>query len=207
MGRTLLTYKIAYPEFKSSFYQMSLKVINRYYRDKALKYQTYCETNLFDLAVEQYKGDIENGFPVRVFEAMLVYNDTYLKSCIISLYTQRYEYTGGAHGNTIRDSQTWNLQKCRMIKLRQLFHCSIDYKAYILGIIEAQIKQSPDIYFDNYHELISEYFNEDSFYCTPEGIVVYYQQYEIAPYSSGIMEFLIPYTDCILDPAKMCFAI
>jgi len=206
-GKTLLTYRIEYPEFRSSFYQMSLTVINRFYRDKALMFQKYCETELFDMAVKQYEGDIENDFPVRVFEALLVYNVTYSAACIISLYFDRYEYTGGAHGNTTRDSQTWNLQKCRIIKLRKLFRCTDDYKSYILNIVEEQIKLDPDIYFDNFHELISEYFNEDSFYCTPDGIVIYYQQYDIAPYSSGIREFLIPYTDCVLNPTKMCFTI
>lgn len=206
-GETLLTYQIEYPEFKSSFYQMSLVVINRFYKTKALEFQKYCETELFNMAIEQYNDDIKNNFPVRVFEAILVYKITYSASCIISLYFDRYEFTGGAHGNTIRDSQTWNLQKCDMIKLSQLFRCSIDYKPYILGIVEEQIKKNPDIYFENYDELISETFNENSFYCTPKGIVVYYQQYDIAPYSSGIREFLIPYTECVINPNKLCFAI
>lgn len=206
-GVTLLKYKIEYPEFSSSFYQMSLIIINRFYKTKALEFQKHCETELFSMAVEQYKYDIENNFPVREYEALQVYKLTYSAACVISIYFDNYEFTGGAHGNTIRSSQTWNLQKCYMIKLSQLFKCTEDYKAYILKIVEEEIKKNPEIYFENYSKLIKETFNENSFYCTPQGIVVYYQQYDIAPYSSGIREFLIPYTICVTDPKKMCFEI
>ena len=206
-GETVLTYKIEYPEFKSSQYQMSIVAINTFYKKKALEYQNYCKNELFKTAVEQYKDDIENNFPVHVFEALVVYKLTYNMACIISLYFDKYEYTGGAHGNTVRYSQTWNLQKYSKITLSQLFNCSLDYKEYILRQVEEQIKKDPSIYFDEYEKLIAETFNEDSFYCTPQGIVVYYQQYEIAPYSSGIREFLIPYTNSVLDPIKKCFKI
>ena len=32
-----------------------------------------------------------------------------------------------------------------------------------------------------------------AYYLNRDGIIVYFQQYEIAPYSSGIREFKIPY--------------
>lgn len=204
-GVTLLTYKIEYPRFSSSSYPMCLLKVNRFYKDKALEFQRYCQTELFNMAVEQYKEDVANNYPVRVFETMQVYDVTYARSCIISVYFDRYEYTGGAHGNTIRTSQTWNLQKCGLIQLEQLVNCPPDYKSYILKQIEAQIKKNPDIYFENYNELIAQTFNGNSFYATPKGIVVYYQQYDIAPYSSGIREFLIPYSDCVINPKKMCY--
>lgn len=206
-GVTVLAYKIEYPEFQSKFYQMSLKLINDFYKAKALEQQKRYETELFNMAVEQYKDAIENNFPVRVFEALVVYKLTYNTSCIISLYFDQYEYTGGAHGNTIRYSQTWNLQKARRIELNKLFGCSINYKEYILKQVEEQIQKDPSIYFEDYEKLIVETFNADSFYCTPQGIIIYYQQYDIAPYSSGIREFLIPYTNCVIDPKNMCFTI
>lgn len=203
-GETLLTYKIEYPEFCSSCYRLCLAKVNEFIRRKALEYRKYCETELFCMAVEQYKTDIENNFPIRVYEALLTYEMTYLDTCIISAYFNRYEYTGGAHGNTTRYSQTWNLQRCGLAELYQLVRCPPDYKTYILSVVEKQIEKEPEIYFDNYRELISETFNENSFYCTREGIIVYYQQYDIAPYSSGIREFLIPYGVCVINPQEFC---
>lgn len=69
--------------------------------------------------------------------------------------------------------------------------------------IERQISREPDIYFEDYRERISQYFREENFYCEPSGVVIYYQQYDIAPYSSGIRTFLIPY-NCFTDPSMLC---
>lgn len=203
-GVTVLTYQIEYPEFKSSVYKKSLIVINKFYKDKALEYQKYIQTTLFQMAVEQYLDDIENGYPVRVFGAGDIFKITYNMVCILSLYFDRYEYTGGAHGITIRSSQTWNLQTGQMIKLSELFDCLYDYKRYIKDKIIEQIKKDPDIYFDDYENLVEQTFNVNSFYCTSKGVVVYFQQYDIAPYASGIREFLIPYNNCVKDPIKKC---
>ena len=158
------------------------------------------------MAVEQYKDAILNNFPVRIFEAMSVFVATYLCGCIISLYTDRYEYTGGAHGNTLRESQTWDLSQCGVTDLATLVQCPPDFKTYTLAAVQDQIENEPDIYFDNYQELITQTFNEDSFYVNKKGIVVYYQQYDIAPYSSGIREFLLPYSNCVINPKSSCSA-
>lgn len=205
--KILLSYRIEYPEFRASRYQMCLTVVNKFYRNKALEYKKRAEEELFSLAVEQYKEAVEHGYPVRVFEVIQEFEVTYSQSCIISLYMDQYEYTGGAHGATVRQSQTWNLQKCGLVKLCRLVQCPPGCREYIFKKVEAQIAKNPEIYFENYHELIRETFNENSFYCTPQGIVVYYQQYDIAPYASGIREFKIPYSDCVINPASQCFAV
>ncbi|MCI2106585.1 MAG: DUF3298 and DUF4163 domain-containing protein [Intestinimonas sp.] len=203
-GETLLTYKIEYPEFSASRFQACLLKLNRYYKSRALEFQQYCETALFSMAVEQYHAAMEHHFPVRTFEAMQVYEVTDQRACVLSVYFDRYEYTGGAHGNTIRTSQTWNLQTCGSYKLKQLVHCPPNYKTYLLTKIEAQIQNNPELYFENYEELIAEAFDKDHFYCMPGGIVVYYQQYDIAPYASGIRGFLIPYGGCVINPERLC---
>lgn len=206
-GVTVLKYNIEYPEFKSTHYQLSLALINKHYKFKALEYQKHCKNELYKSAVEQYKYDVANNFPIRVFEALVSFNSTYNSACIISNYFDQYEFTGGAHGNTIRSSQTWNLQSSSKLSLSQLMTCSPDYKAYILSQVKKQIQKDPSIYFEDYEKLIVETFNQNSFYCKPQGIVIYYQQYDIAPYSSGIREFLLPYSDCVLNPIRKCFSI
>lgn len=203
-GEPLLTYKIEYPEFCSPCFNACLNKINRFYRQKALDYQKYCSSVLFSMAVEQYRYAVDNGFPFNAFEAMEVYAVTYLRACIISVFFDRYQFTGGAHGSTVRSSQSWNLWECAQLELSHLVRCAPDYKTYILTAVEAQIKSESEIYFENYKELIAETFNAASFYCKPQGLVVYYQQYDIAPYSSGIREFFIPYTGCVLNPIRLC---
>ncbi|WP_051280505.1 DUF3298 and DUF4163 domain-containing protein [Anaerovorax odorimutans] len=201
--QVVLKYRIEYPQFTSISFQMALYMINKYYEKKALEYEEHCRMELFELVVKQYEYCIENNYPLPLYESIITYNITYNEACIISLYFDKYEFTGGAHGNTTRCSDTWNLQKYKRVKLNQLF--TLNYKLYIFREIKNEIEQNPNIYFDDYSELILKNFNENNFYCTPEGVVIYYQQYDIAPYSSGIREFFISYSDFVMNPVKMCF--
>ena len=201
---TVLNYRIEYPEFVSDNYKKSIRAVNQFYKGEALALQNNFRTKLYRMAVEQYLDDIKNGFPVHVFEALQTFEVTYNKACIISLYFDNYRYTGGAHGLTVRTSQTWNLKTGKMLKLRELYKCSDNYKSYIKKKIIEQIRENPDIYFENYEELVEQTFDVNNFYCTPQGVVVYFQQYDIAPYASGIREFLLPYNRCIIDPARKC---
>jgi hypothetical protein len=203
-GEVVLTYKIEYPKFQSFVYKQAIRIMNKYYETKAYTVQRYCRKDLYTMAVEQYKYDLENDFPIRVFDAVMDFKITYNEECIISLYSDKYEYTGGAHGNTVRTSQTWNMQTKKMIELAELFPCSFDYKLYIYRKIKEQIALDPSIYFEDYEKLVVETFNPENYYATPEGLIIYYQQYDIAPYASGIREFLIPYSHCVINPKNLC---
>jgi len=204
-GETVLTYKIEYPQFSSMYYPIALNEMNQYYLFKAKEIQKYYTNELYKSAVEDYKYRLQNGFPFNAYEGLVQYNVTYNMFCVISIFTDNYIYSGGAHGNTVRNSETWNLQDNSQIKLNELFECLLDYKDYVLKKVKDEIIKNPSIYFSDDESFIVENFNAESFYCTPEGIVIYYQQYDIAPYSSGIREFLIPYTDCVVNPFKKCF--
>ncbi|NMC57185.1 MAG: DUF3298 and DUF4163 domain-containing protein [Eubacteriaceae bacterium] len=203
-GVALLAYRIEYPEFKSVIYRKATAKMNKFYKDKAYEYEKYYRKVLFNMAVEQYKYDMQNGYPVREFDAVVEFNVTYNEFCIVSLYTDEYEYTGGAHGNTIRTSQTWNLKEQRTVKLSELFRIQLGYRIYIFKIISEEIRKDESIYFPDWEKLVIQTFNEESFYVTYEGIVIYYQQYDIAPYSSGIREFLIPYNINVINPKYLC---
>ncbi len=67
----------------------------------------------------------------------------------------------------------------------------------IFKVIENEIavrqKENPGTYFDDYANLIRGNFDMNAFYLKPCGVVIYYQQYDIAPYASGIPEFFFPF--------------
>lgn len=201
-GELLLTYRIDYPHFADSGNLMS---VNRFYCRRAHSYQRHLERVLFPKAVRQYCFSLEKGFPIQTWEAIEEFKITEQTDDNVSLYMDRYEYTGGAHGNTVRSAQTWILPKGRPVSLHELFACPQEESMqYLFRVIEAQIKREPEIYFENAVELAQKNFNEENFYCTPGGLVVFYQQYDIAPYSSGIRTFLIPYGRCLRSPQETC---
>lgn len=151
---------------------------------------------LFPQAVELYKESIEKGYPVRPFESVLNYTVTYNTADYLSMYSDRYEYTGGAHGNTLRRSSTYDLRTGRTLPLEAFFPRGFDYATVFLEAIltEARrIMETEPVFFENYEELIVKYFDPDNYYLTEKGVAIYYQQYEIAPYSTGIVVFEIPY--------------
>ena len=65
------------------------------------------------------------------------------------------------------------------------------YKDVINNEISRQIKKDPDRYFtgkDGFNGI-----NENqNFYIKNKKLVIYFELYEIAPYASGISEFVIP---------------
>ncbi|MFA5562342.1 MAG: DUF3298 and DUF4163 domain-containing protein [Eubacteriales bacterium] len=201
-GVTLLSYTIAYPELVPA--RGCLPALNRHWRQEALSYARYCRGRLFRQAAAQYRDDLRHGYPVRVFEAVQVLEVTYLHACILSLYFDRYEYTGGAHGTTARQSETWQLDRCRPVPLQKLVCHPPGPEAYLLPAVAAAIRRESELYFDDAPELARETFRPERFYCRPEGLVLYYGQYDIAPYAAGIREFLFPYTDCVKNPETLC---
>lgn len=197
----ILTYKIQYPHFSSNKFSRTTGILNAFYKKKAENFLKYIQTDLMKSAIEDYENSIKNGYPVHQYEADLVYTESYNQRNIVSLYMDQYEYTGGAHGSTVRTSEVWNMIHGNQIPLSVFFPNNPNYIAdierVIIGQITNQIKTGEDYYFDDYAQLVKHTFNPDSFYLIPGALVFYFQQYDIAPYSSGILEFQIPFSSYI----------
>ena len=112
----ILTYSIEYPEIILSSC-IGINNFNRYNKQKAFSILQNIRENLYQDAIDLYEYNTSNGYPIMVFEVISQYTITYNSNFIISLYSDKYEFTGGAHGNTIRTSQTWNLCTGNMLPL------------------------------------------------------------------------------------------
>ncbi len=194
----ILTLNIKYPIINISNNPRAEENINNQISMQVNEYIEYASNTLYNQAMNTYVNSLKNNFPFHSYEAYMVYTITYNDNCYLSLYTDKYEYTGGAHGNTIRTSNTWELCTGQNIYLYCFFKPYTDYTHMLIQEIIAQaeenLKENQFIYFEDYKNLIIKNFNPHSFYMSPDGITIYYQQYDIAPYSTGIVEFTIPYT-------------
>lgn len=195
----LLNYTIKYPQFVCDNYKVFIYKLNEYYKIKNDMYQKVHLSELFQMSIADYENAIANDYPVRPYEVVTEYTVTLNQDCFISLYFDNYEYTGGAHGMTTRTSDTWSLEGRKRLTLSDLFPDDFDYKKYlttdIINQINKEISEGNNVYFDDYAKLVIENFNVNNFYLTPDGIVIYFQHYDIAPYSSGIRTFTIPYSE------------
>ncbi|RBP70118.1 uncharacterized protein DUF3298 [Alkalibaculum bacchi] len=193
----ILTLNIKYPIVNVYNSPRAEEMINNQISMQVNEYIKYATNTLYNQAMNTYIDSLKNNFPFHGYEAYMEYTITYNGNCFLSLYVDKYEFTGGAHGNTIRTSNTWELCTGESIYLYCFFEPHTDYTHMIIQEIITQtgenLKENPGIYFDDYKDLIIKNFNPYSFYMSSNEITIYYQQYDIAPYSTGIVEFTIPY--------------
>lgn len=191
----MLKLTIRYPKISLNNLQSECQINNQINMEVS-NYKRYAKY-LFKQAIKGYTQSQNNGYPFLGYEAYMEYSITYNENCFFSVYFDKYEFTGGAHGSTVRASNTWELCRGTRLQLNSFFRPGTDYRRLLIdeAIRQAEeIQRRQNIYFDDYKSLIIKNFNEDSFYLSPKGITIYYQQYDIAPYSTGIVEFTIPYS-------------
>jgi hypothetical protein len=114
----------------------------------------------------------------------------YNQDGMLSLVILFYEYTGGAHGHTRQQALNYDFTTKRQLSLNDAVGRQGAVEI-ILDEINRQIAADPEWYFPDVLPL--SHLNEEDFYLTEAGLVVFYQLYEIAPYAAGIREFVIPW--------------
>lgn len=198
-GMPVLNCQIRYPQFTSTCSREAARTVNEYYSSLAREKGDYCRSVLYPRAVESAKYSRERNYPFFAYEFDMSYKVTYNEGCVVSLYMDQYEFTGGAHGSTLRTSRTWDFETGRQLTLEDFYRHNPGFIRDIQNWIEYEIagrlKSNPSTYFDDYPKLLRSTFQDGNFYLTPKGIVLYYQQYDIAPYSSGIPEFLLAFPE------------
>lgn len=185
----ILTYKIQYPEIIESSYSLGKEIFNSYNEQNVKEQVKYIEGELFKQAKEVYHYHKEHGYPIMIFELILETNITYNQEKFVSLYQDRYLFQGGAHGTTLRTSQNWDLQMVKQIPLYFFYQSNPYFLLDILKQINQQIETNKENYFEDYCSLVLDTFHPESYYITSSNLVIYFQQYDIAPYSSGIPQF------------------
>ncbi len=206
-GTLILNYCINYPQFIAEKNTSFIKKLNYYYLTKSQIYKEYIETKLYKRAIDDFENAIALGLPIEHYAINSKYNITYNYNFGLSLYFDHYEHTGGAHGITHRIADTWDIRTGKSIMLKDLFFQS-DYDInHIIEEIQEQAfhktNQTNGIYYEDYKSLISANFDIESFYLVPEGVMVYYQLYEIAPFEAGISTFLIPFSNIQTEKRKL----
>lgn len=196
----LLRITIAYPRIRSPK-TPSHNHINQYYEKAAQKLLKYSKEALLPMQKEAFSYAKLGKVPFRTGELFLTYEIALQDECILSLFFDQYEFLGGAHGSTDRFSQTWNLQTGELVALKSCFVSPTYYKEDIIEMIRLQVMKQIDQGETKYYKEcfidIEHMFKETNFYLTDKGVTIYFQQYEIGPYASGIPEFILPYSDAI----------
>jgi len=122
------------------------------------------------------------------YEAYSDYKITYNKDNILSIPITTYNFTGGAHGMSYLKSFNYDLITGEILSLKDMFKDNIDYKKIVNDYINSEIEKNKDNYFSG-KDGFNGISDNQEFYIDNNGIVVYFQLYDIAPYYVGIPKF------------------
>lgn len=128
------------------------------------------------------------------YELDIKQNVRYNENHFVSIVSEIYQYTGGAHGIT-----TWqakNIDDCvegKVIALGDLFNEGEDYKTVLNRIMAQMVEDQPELY----QGLWEQPFIQDNqgFYIENGKLVIFYPPYELSYYARGFVEFSIPLKD------------
>lgn len=180
-----LTVDVKIPQINGLKNRSEEKVIN----SKILDFTNLWISDVKEIA-DEYYGAPNNLIPTFPYELVASYtvknNDK-----ILSFYIDYYQFTGGAHGITTRIPYNIDTSSGKQLLLGDLFKYKSDYEKLINNEIEKEIKKNPENYFlgkDGFNGIK----NNQQYFIDGSTLVVYFGQYEIAPYASGMPEFKIP---------------
>lgn len=196
-------------EEKNEYFEMNLNIpiingiknkdkeknLNEEFKSKSLDFANGIKT----MAEEDFKESKKQGYEVKIYEAVVNFNVQYIGEDYISLLVDSYSYTGGAHGITLRQSYNIDKNTGDIITLKSIFKDGYDYKKIIDEMITKEINKDKDNYFPEDFKGIND---NQEFFINNEGIVIYFQLYEIAPYVTGFPEFKVSFKD-IKDEMKL----
>ena len=188
--KPILEIKIDYPQIQGFMPDRAEKRINSFFENDAKRQNRTARTVLAVKAKEAYLYSRENAFPFHLWSYLQTVEETFSGRDKWSLYADRYVYSGGAHGDTLRRGFTFSLKTGRRLSLSEV--CPVGQKEILASVVQEIRRSEEGIYFEDAEMLAVRNFDPKNFYLTKEGVTVFYPLYTIAPYSSGIREFLIP---------------
>ncbi len=119
---------------------------------------------------------------------------------ILSIAINKYAYTGGAHGLEATQFINLNLKNGKNYRINDLFDTSNSFIAGKLRqLISLKLKEQYGLD-ENQPLTDASFFTNEvdlpvEFYITPTGIVFYYNEYEIAPYSMGSIKVFLKWNE------------
>ncbi|GHT83322.1 hypothetical protein FACS1894137_04120 [Spirochaetia bacterium] len=127
------------------------------------------------------------------YNEVFAYNTGTAKAAVIS--RERDYYTGGAHGMRNKDYYVFSLEDKRKLTLGDIVRD--ESKQALNDLAEEELRKRMEI--PAWIPLSEGGFFEDSvdrmedFFLSPQGLGFQWDPYEIAPYSAGLIEIVLPY--------------
>lgn len=180
--------------------------INRYF-EQWRKSQLQFLADVTEMARTSYAGT--NGADPRWEQTEYVYSDTVTTDywvgprllCVSMYYSS---YSGGAHPNSWRVAVSFDLNTGEAVKIMELAEDSEGLRAAVNENLLYQIRESDiwmeygaEAFFEDYEDTVGNWADQCLVF-DDNGLTVVFNPYTIAPYATGELSYLIPYS--LLQP-------
>lgn len=143
--------------------------------------------NLSQMQFDPNMPDTGSSFEVK-------YTLVYSGRGLVSLHFEVFQYvTGAAHPMTYSMTLTYDLKNDRRVELADLFQPGSAYLDMLSALCKADLQKQGMLMFEEGTNPTADNFR--SWTLTPEGLQVYFDPYQVAPYAAGPQRTLIPYAD------------
>lgn len=133
----------------------------------------------------------------------LRYSPQRLDAGILSLYGEKTSYAGGAHAGISGESVSYDLLTGNVLSLADIMRESVTGDTLcmlVTNTLKTRVAQEKLSLFTTYDQTLKQLFRTEladyeDWYFTTEGLTFYFDPYEIAPYSTGVVNAVIPYSE------------
>jgi len=194
IGRKIFfSYNLQYPSFfslKNTYFHVDLNVLNNI--NSIIKTDVY---SFKDGLLEEEKdfNDLasKNNLPEKNYKVFSDCAVTFNKNHILSTILNLMAFNGdsGPLYNQI-NNYNFDLLTGNKVYLKDIFNQGVDYIKVVTDYVNYKINQNKDWY---YEDVFIDIPDDQAFYLTDDGIVIYFELDQIAPQEFGIPKFKISF--------------
>ncbi|KGE19836.1 PdaC/SigV domain-containing protein [Paenibacillus wynnii] len=175
--------KLEYPQINGLSNPEVQKKINDTLKQTIMSFAVAAEKEIANKTEEDRPYEFESNYIV-----------TYNQNGILSLVTEQFSYTGGAHGMTYRNAFTFSLKDGKRLLLGDLFGANSNYKKELNAKLSKLIKAEGG-YLGGFNGLNTEKY----FYLKEGKVVIFFQLYEYTAYAQGFPTYTFNFTELLPD--------
>lgn len=187
----LVNYSINIPSPNENAPSETLENINVYYDNIYAKVMNILQDEIFDNALAGYNSNPENFLEYTYYADFDIFLET---DEILSIKRDEVKFYGGSREVLTTYAEVFRKSDGARVLLSDIVTNNQVLIDYINKIIAEEVENGAE-YYPNIETTVSEIFDSTKFYLSDASLIVFFDMYDLAPGSTFISQFHIPYVD------------
>lgn len=200
-GQTVMTVHTEIPVLSGGPSEAATESINAYYRAMAKEYVASLEKEYLQDALGEAGRLKELGMAYRFYKG---FQAAYNANGLLSIFFENSYDLTGAHRTSAFKGETTDLRTGKKLALGDILPDVPSATKKLFKQVDTYVKKNGLTEFLLGSDSPEQQYDQNDFVLTPKGIRFFFQQYAIAPYSSGMPSFDLKYKElgALSVPAK-----